>query len=528
MADRLLICVSAPEVTVALWHGGRIAECRVFPNDEQSVAAFTEFLAPLPAVPVFLMADMVEEDYRFETLPHTFGSDRSEMLQRKLRQHYRNAVYMSAWPQGRDSTKRRDDRYLFSALTNTELIDPWIRAVSARKLPLAGIYLLPLVSAALPEKLQIKNANLLVVAQHNAGIRLTFFKDQHFRLSRLTRGDAARGATPARVFSDEISNTRLYLHALRTVTLDEHMNVLILDTDNTLESVATIVSQENPSLECARLSQDDLASRLRIDPALLEISPDVLYLHLLGQKPPPSNLAPPAATVGYRRYRARQGIYAGCTAIALAGIAWSSFNLWQLYEHNAATELAARQAANYQAQYQEITRQFPAAPTSAENLQKLVETAQKLRSSTRSPAQLMRIVATALEASPNLHIREFAWKYGTTDIDAGNMAAGATSQAAPSAQAPASSAPGAVLPRRQSGLISGELRPFRGDYRAAIDAINSLAERLAQDPAVQTVKVAKLPLNVNPELSLSGNTVEGAEQGSTAQFQILLSLKPQP
>ena len=188
-------------------------------------AGFKEYLAQFPDVPVHIMVDAVEEDYRFETLPHAIGSDRADMVSRKLKQHYRNTPYMSAWLLGRDSGKRRDDRYLFSALTNPELLGDWLQAVVARGLPVAGIYLLPMVTAGLLDKLDVKATNLLVVAQHAGGLRLTFFRDRQFRLSRLTRGDSGKAENRTRYFTDEISNTRLYLHALRTMTLDEQLTV---------------------------------------------------------------------------------------------------------------------------------------------------------------------------------------------------------------------------------------------------------------------------------------------------------------
>jgi hypothetical protein len=38
--------------------------------------------------------------------------------------------------------------------------------------------------------------------------------------------------------------------------------------------------------------------------------------------------------------------------------------------------------------------------------------------------------------------------------------------------------------------------------------------------------VVKLPLNVSPALSLSGNTLDNPDQGGTAEFKLLLVLKP--
>ena len=119
----------------ARWLGGRLSKSVVFENNEGGLAAFKEHLAREPNLPAHMIVDAVEEDYRFESLPHSFGSDRGEMITRKLKQHYRNTPYCSARIQGRDPGKRRDDRYLFCALTNPELIAGWQQAIIERELP---------------------------------------------------------------------------------------------------------------------------------------------------------------------------------------------------------------------------------------------------------------------------------------------------------------------------------------------------------------------------------------------------------
>lgn len=527
MADKLLIGISAQGATVARWRGNLIRECEVFDNDAGGLAAFREYLASCDYMPATVMVDAVEEDYRFETLPHAFGSDRTQMVNRKLRQHYRNTPYLTSWLLGRDTSKRRDDRYLFSALTNPELIDEWLKALVARGLPVAGVYLLPMVSAALPQKLDLKASNLLVVGQHTGGLRLTFFRDRQFRLSRLTRSDGGKSSDRARYVGEEVSNTRLYLHALRTMTLDEQLTVLLLDQRDDLVEVTAEVARDNPSLDCVRLGRRELATRLGLAESLLDVSPYVIYLQLLGSKTPQSNLAPVNVTLGHKRYQARRGIYAASAAIALTAVVWTGADLLKTLEQSGEEQLAARETAQLSAQYLEITRQFPEAPASAENLKRTVEIARKLREGTRTPLAMMAVVSRALEPSRTIVIREFGWKYGTTAIEAGNQGTRTAEAAAPAVPvfnplAPATSA----LVRKQSGLIQGELRPFRGDYRAAIDIINGFAERIEKDPSVAEVRVVKLPLDVNPTLQLSGNTLDNREQTGTAEFKLLVVFRP--
>jgi hypothetical protein len=519
MAEKLLIAVSAEGAELALWRGRRIASRAEFGADEAGQAAFREHLQSAPNAPVYLVVDAVEEDYRFETLPHAFGSERAEMVNRKLRQHYRNTPYVSAWRQGRESGKRRDDRYLFSALTNPEIVNAWLGAISARGLPVAGLYLLPMVAGALVERLEIQAPNVLIVAQHATGLRLTFFRERQFRLSRLTRGEAGRGEHRAQHFSEEISNTRLYLHALRTMTLDEHLTVVLLDRTDELAAVAAAIARDNPGLECVRVGRAALAARLGLAEELVQASPYAIYLHLLGSAAPQANLAPASVTVGHRRYQARRAIYGASAALALAAASWTGVNLYEVASLRAETRDAARESARISAEYLEITRRFPAAPASAENLKKTVEIAQRLRESARTPEEAMALVSRALEAVPNVVLREFGWRYGVTEIEPGT---GARAQAAaPEAAAPA----GGKAQRHQSVLIEGEIRPFRGDFRAAIGQINAFAERLSGDPRVAEVRVLKLPLNVNPGLALSGNTLDTPEQSASADFTLVIVLK---
>lgn len=517
MAEKLLICMAAEQVTAARWRRRRIDDCRVFRNDAAGFAAFEKFLSGFSGVPAYLMVDAVEEDYRFETLPHAFGSDRSEMVRRKLRQHYRNIPYVNASFVGRDPGRRRDDRYLFSALTNPELIAAWLQAVVARELPVAGVFMLPMVSAALVSALRIKGPNLLLVSQHSSGLRLTFLRDRQFRLSRLTRGDSGR---PERVIAEEISNTRIYLHALRAARLDEPLAIVLLDRNDELTEVAQSIARDNPSIECLHLKRRELASRLNVAESLLSVTADVIYLQLLGRQTPSANLAPPNVTGGFGRYRQRRAIHAAAGIAALVAVSWSGVNLWQTALGHADREAAGRQTAQLRAAYQEITRQFPATPTTAENLKRAVEIAQQLSAGVRAPDRLMHTVSQALDATPGIALRQLTWKYGTGDIDAGGSTARNPTGATPL---------GATSPaRRESGLIEGEIRPFRGDYRAAIENIRAFVARLAADPAVAEARIVKLPLNIDPKLPLSGNTVDKGDYGEGADFRLLVVLTSMP
>lgn len=520
-ADKLLISVSARQVSAAHWRNGRFAGCDMFTYSDEGLGAFKSYLAEIrKSLPVHMLVDAVEEDYRFESLPHSSGSARSQMVNRKLKQHYRNTPYCSAQLRGRDSSKRRDDRYLFCALINPELIAAWVQAVIERDLPMAGIYLLPTVGQGLVERLQLKQTNLLLVSCNSSGLRLTFFRDGELRVSRLVRIDSS-GPQAIKSYAEEISNTRLYLHALRVMTLDEQLSVLMVDSDDTLPELADIIARDNPNIECRRLARAEIVARLGIATPALDSSADALYLHLLGLRAPDSNLAPANVTFGYRRQKVRRAILAATGVIAFVMAVSGAYNGYRIYDINldiqtdsdrAARQTAARQIAELQAQYREATRQYPVAPTTGDNLRRAVEISQKIAATTRSPETMMNVISQVLEHSPAITVKSFGWKYGATNIESGKAAEPGFLAAAGAA-------------RRQSGLIDGEVRPFRGD-RAAIETINGFATLLSQQPQVAEVKVIKLPLNISPASVLSGNTTDKAGPAGAAEFKLLLVFKP--
>ena len=517
MANKLLLSVSANQVSAAHWRRGSFSACTNFENSEEGLAAFKQYLAKTSYQPVYMMVDAIGEDYRLELLPHSFGSDRAEMVGRKLKQHYRSTPYCSARLQERDSGKRRDDRYLFCALTTPDLIEPWVQAVLARGLPMAGVYLLPTVGQGLVERLQLKLPNLLLVSVHSSGMRLTYFRDQKLRLSRLAQIDSNQQKN-IKDLGEEISNTRLYLHGLRVMTLDEHLTVLVIDRDDKLHELTQAIARDNPNIDCRRLGRAEVVAKLGVSARALDSSPKALYLHLLGLRAPADNLAPAGVTAGYRRHRAQRAVYALAGATALGAVAWCAVNAGLIFYTRGQTEDAARATLQQQAQYQEATRQFPVAPTSAENLQRAVEIAQKIGGTMRTPETMLDVVSRTLDLNPAIVLKTLGWKYGAADIDSG------TEESAASSSIDVSSPPAGA--RHQSGVIEGEVRPFRGDYHAAIETIDRFVDTLSQQPEVAAVKVLHLPLNISPKLTLSGNTASSArEDAGKAEFKLLVVLK---
>ena len=62
------------------WRSGQLSEAMTYAADEHGLRAFTEYLTASPLLPTYFLVDLVEEEFRQETIPHVFGSDRRALI----------------------------------------------------------------------------------------------------------------------------------------------------------------------------------------------------------------------------------------------------------------------------------------------------------------------------------------------------------------------------------------------------------------------------------------------------------------
>ncbi len=511
MNAKLLVCISRNSVSVAVWRG-KLASTYRYPQTEDGEADFADLLDVSGRIPVHVMVDAVEEDYRFETMPHAVGRDRREMIERKLKQLYRTSPFATASVQERDKNARKDDRYLFSAITDTDFVDPWLAIIQSRAMPVAGLYPLPTVMPAAIAPLKLRSQDLLVVSRTSAGLRQTFLKNGLFRFSRLTPFRGHADDTQTTSFATEIVNTRLYLNALQVTLGDDIVDVVLLDPDDSLAELQRTLSTNPGAMRVQRISHTALVSRLKVSEDALSTTPDALALHLLGLKAPIENLAPRTLREGYVMHQSARWLLLASGASAIVAAVWFMVDLHRIRDVDAEAAKLAQETTRYQSLYSELTRQFPKAPVSSGVLKQTVDAFERLRATARTPETAFAVVSAGLEAHPNVRLNGLSWKHiRYTDI--GTVFAGG------SPLVPAGT------PMRQAARISGEILPFNGDYRVAVGTIREFSESLRRQPAVAEVRILKLPLDDSSKQNLSGSTAARSEESVGARFELVIALR---
>lgn len=502
MPAKIVLSITSRNTSIALCDRGALREYRVHEEEAQALASLHAILAQHPDTSIDIMVDTAEEEFRAEQLPRVHGLARREMVQRKLAQFFRTATYRASWPLGPAGDKRGDDIHVFAALSASEFLRPFVEAIQARQAPLAGIYLFAQATQTLVERLKWRGA-VLVVSSQQAGLRQSLFLNGRLRISRLAAIDADT-VTPQLV-AEEIEKSRLFLYNGRVLPRETVLRIVVLDPADQLADTARLVPTE-AGIGCEVMGAAKLRSVTGLPADLVPSDAQALHLYLIGRYRPVQNFAPARLIGVHLTHRMRLGLYVASIAIAGIGAIWGIVNLLVASSAADETTSARNQAAHYRAAYEAAARQFPSAPTGAEQMRQAVEGTARLRGLARTPEAFLVSLSQGMSGFPQIELNRIDWK----------------AEAAPET-ARATAAPG------ERAEIDAEIRPFYGDYRSALQLIEQFAAALRTRPGMAEVTVAKLPLNLDPGTTLSGSARETADtREHSAKFTLALRWSPAP
>ena len=344
MISKIVICLSSNKATVGLWRLGSLSTCSNYPDNPSGLDDFRAFVSNQPNTPVYVIVDAVEEDFRQETMPHTFSGQQQKMVERKLNQLYRNTSYRSALFAGREPDKRRDDRLLFMALTNPDIITPWLKVLEELKAPLVGVYLLPVISQLLVKALRLKQDNLLLMTREGAGTRQSFFFQGHLRASRLTPMAGLNEREIVKFYEAETEKTQLYLFSQNLIGRETKLHLVFPTTDEVDPRLADHL-EASQDVTCEVIPAQALAKQLGLAKEKIRQYPDLIFMHLLARQPVKGNLAPRRQIRQYQLLNLRLGtiltgvmILCGAAGLSLNNISSTTQAELQLTEAKAKTK----------------------------------------------------------------------------------------------------------------------------------------------------------------------------------------------
>lgn len=545
MAGRHIVYLTNEKLVSLVARGARIARREEFPVSGAGHDAFEAHVKALRKLPTHIITDLAEEDFRLDTVPHLRGGDRDAVLARKLGQVFRATPYRHAFPQGREPEGRRDDRVLFTAITNAEVLRPWVEVLERLKVPVEGIHSSAVFSGRLLAEMQIAPLHaLLVTFTPGDAVRQTYFREREVKFSRLTPLLQEEGQTLGGLLAAETARTWQYLDSLR----------YFAPTDK-LEVVVVVHPKDRPAVEPALRDVDQIAyrlldieqvaARIGMKPPPAGSSAEELLAHLFLRRRAENHFAPPEL----RRYSVlratRNAIYGAAAALLAAGLAFGGWNLtFGLQERERNLQTTARIEAGGR-ELEEINRALPTSGVGGPGMRETVAFYNNSLRAYPTVAAFLVPISLVLDRYPKVRLTQVVWQAaddekvmpqfspifprGSPPIKtAAKGAEPATPGARPAPRpAPVQAVPGAGGPAFSSGrqavaILEGTVKVDGIAYREALAQVEALVADLGRIPGYRASLIDS-PFEITTRAAIQGKLLDRDAEASEARFALKVS-----
>ncbi|MGZ5085534.1 MAG: hypothetical protein ACXWGU_00345 [Usitatibacter sp.] len=498
---------------------GRIVARREFAVAGAGANAFERYLAGMTDVPTYIFTDLAEEDFRLDTIPHVGPRDREAVLTRKLAQIFRNTPYRHALLQGREAEGRRDDRVLYTAVTNPEVLRPWLEIIDRLKVPLAGIYSSAVFSSRVLDELDLLFPHtLLVTFTPGDAMRQTFFRDREIKFSRLTPIDLEEGQTLGTMIAEETTRTWQYLDSLRHFSQEDRLEVCILVHKNDRPAIESAL-RDFAQLQYRLLDIEQVAQKLGLRPPPLDSTAEEVIVHLFLIKKAENHYASAELRRHATQRSARIAIKQAALGIVIASLGWGGWNVSRVFAATEADQRVTQQVNALNREYEQINRALPSFGVGGSTMRDAVTFYNGSIRAFPMIADFVTPLSQVLLTHPNVRLSQLAWQ-ATDDRKTTPRIASIASRDAPPVKVVGKAAEIVAPPTGDEGsnptfaggryevaVMEATVRVPANDFRGAMSEVERLAAEIGAIPGF-SADVMESPLDTNTSVGLQGRHSE--------------------
>jgi hypothetical protein len=489
---RRLLFLDALGLTAYRRQGGVLHAEENFIADDAGLKTFAEYLKRHNTSLFYLLADVADEGFQIEDLPHVHGGNRAEMLKRKLSQYFHSTPLVLAKSLGRAKSGRRDEKFLLAGLTGYSQFEPWLQALRRADAQLAGIYSTPFILPMLAGKLMGRTEPLLFMTITRAGLRQTFLAGGQLRFSRLTPLATDSIDDIALTCSTESRKIYQYLAGHRMIACAEPLATLILAHPDHFNIIGEHCgSTPEQTIRLLDLTAESARHGLKKVPP--DSRADALLLHLLATRAPAEQFAPPVERRHFRLWQIRLGLNWSAGLILAGSLFYAGFALKNHMALTTANNLLQSEVALSQHRYDAMLQSLPPISVSHDELRALTDRYRALASRSPGPEPMLQHISRALDQSPTVDLDKIDWWIANTSDETRGLSMDAGQSAGGDAYGIA--------------LIRGRLPlALANDHKSQIDTVNGFVDML-RTPGIR-VQVITLPFETK-----SGQAIRSTDAG---------------
>lgn len=481
--------------SLSIWTAGNPCPERIAVfSGADGVREFDAYISLTPEHTAAMLVDVIEEEFALETIPRLGARDRKSLIARRSERMYRRTPFRLSEFQGRAGSGSDEFRVLHSAISNRELLDPWLEVIQKHRVALAGIYSVPLMAPSIIKALTSVSAPTLFIASHqDTRLRQVFVKDGSLISARLSQSPGINQEGFSQFVVTEAQRSRRYLERLRVLSNMEILEVCVVADTETASRIKKL-GQEELSTQFSFIAPEDapgnvLSATLRGKGAF-----EVVYIAEILKRRPKRSYARSGENRYWTMHAMRHAIIGSMTTIAAV--------CSMLAAYLSCEALVFRDdVAQIRAQVQQLTETFRAENerfgpilAGSHEMKLAVDTADHILVNRLPVPWVMNQLSAVLGKYPDIQVRELAWQANLPT--ANNKKPNRRGNRPTRVTVPQVEQVGAYL--------TADITSFDGDMRKAFARIDQLTGDLQAQTSFNEAVATEYPLNANPEESVSG------------------------
>jgi hypothetical protein len=503
-------------MSVLHWSGKKLIGTSSFEPTEGGLGKFRSYLLQAENIPGKFLVDVIEEDFRNEKIPHVGSRDRKSVVNRLVDRFYRSSQdYCYSEITGRVKGGRKDDIVLLGAMTNPQLIQPWITILDECEVPLSGIWTLPLISKKLLKTLKAGNGVVLLVSQQvNSNVRQTLFRDGKLVSSRqsIINQDMGDISGIGALAAPEVKRTIDFLRAQNLVAANEVINIHILGSKEQILSLEQSF-KNNDRQEVTIHKISDIQDKLGLTGVEDKFSDNLFAWLCLSQSFCASHYGSRQLFNRYYNKVAATALYATSLLVIIAGALITQANISDTIEYEKSITLLNKEEEHYKDLYAKKFKDFEEVFQNAGLMNSAVELADRIKlNSETSPLDFLIGLSEILsqDESNELYIDRIEWQ--AVNINEKNKK---TQKANFTGK----------LPVQHNAIVIGRIDDPENNYRASIEHIERIIGYLKASPRVDKVETLIMPVDLRSESKFSTESGVEIKQGANRETSGVFSLK---
>lgn len=498
--------------SLAIWSANRNRPREVvcFRDDDDGIRQFADYAAANNHLVSAILVDVIEEEFVHETVPKIGRRDRNTLIARRVERRFRQTPFRFSV-----CAKKLNDAGKFdvvhSAITNHELVEPWLHSILASEISLTGIYSVPLIAPRVFSRLFKSKNPCMFIAQHQGQrLRQIFMRDGRTLSARLSKLPQAGGPTYAQFIATEVARSRRYMERTRLLLASEEMDVCVVADAATEELLSAAMGAKGDSRvnQLQFVDSKTAAKKLAVGPNADHTRCEYWYINRVAQQGAEHSYAVSAETRFWYMRRFRDALSTTGVVLAAACSVGAALLLTDAWHLSKRIDNTRQQVELLSATYRRENQAYDSIQADSSEMKQAVDAGDYILANRVPVPWVMNQISSVMGRYPDIRLLELRW-------EAEYPQPPQTAQRRRDVSVPR------PMPRLSNvtAVLRAEIVPFRGDMRAAFARIDSLAAEIEQKTNFDRAVAIEYPLNANTNAAISGE-IDPKKSTDSASFQL--------